>query len=289
MGFQSTLPARGATTSQMALRCPDAFQSTLPARGATKPPTSTPRPSAYFNPRSPHGERPVRRDVPPPCVAISIHAPRTGSDAFPCPASRAYSNFNPRSPHGERRGGTQYLDLTKDFNPRSPHGERLIARFSIVVFRSFQSTLPARGATSSAWQRRRLSPISIHAPRTGSDARLGKQRIHEGQFQSTLPARGATSRLRHSYPAGRHFNPRSPHGERLYPNLFPAVHAVISIHAPRTGSDKKGFTQMQLACNFNPRSPHGERPCCLCNLRIAIVISIHAPRTGSDFTSGKIE
>ena len=56
--FQSTLPARGATHL---FRGGDGvggeFQSTLPARGAT-----TLRPQydimrAYFNPRSPHGER----------------------------------------------------------------------------------------------------------------------------------------------------------------------------------------------------------------------------------------
>ena len=49
----------------------------------------------------------VRRDVPPPCVAISIHAPRTGSDLKETPwegEKNAY--FNPRSPHGERRSAS---------------------------------------------------------------------------------------------------------------------------------------------------------------------------------------
>ena len=55
-------------------------------------------------------------------------------------------------------------------------------------------------------------------------------------FQSTLPARGAT--------------------------LFRALrraHIVISIHAPRTGSDPRGPGGAVTAPHFNPRSPHGER------------------------------
>ena len=78
--FQSTLPARGATTVRISA---DAytrlFQSTLPARGAT---------------RSYKGFSPDER--------ISIHAPRTGSDARLIPCTPATWNFNPRSPHGER-------------------------------------------------------------------------------------------------------------------------------------------------------------------------------------------
>ena len=34
---------------------------------------------------------------------------------------------------------------------------------------------------------------------------------------------------------------------------------VISIHAPRTGSDSLAIIASQVASNFNPRSPHGER------------------------------
>ena len=37
--------------------------------------------------------------------------------------------------------------------------------------------------------------------------------------------------------AHNNFNPRSPHGERLYAHGKNNVRMVISIHAPRTGSD----------------------------------------------------
>ena len=102
--------------------------------------------------------------------SISIHAPRTGSDQ--APSAR-------RGTHG-------------DFNPRSPHGERPTPRAKRTKSRVFQSTLPARGATTHEQVDEKVLNISIHAPRTGSD----HDRLHRGRsrepFQSTLPARGAT-------------------------------------------------------------------------------------------------
>ena len=79
--FQSTLPARGATFQRPLNRIQTClFQSTLPARGATifTPPISTPK--LNFNPRSPHGERRGMAYFAIDALAISIHAPRTGSD-----------------------------------------------------------------------------------------------------------------------------------------------------------------------------------------------------------------
>ena len=169
--FQSTLPARGATVKQaMVLAYSDEFQSTLPARGATHLPL-----------------------LAPPAWNISIHAPRTGSDARQPGHSGGLRYFNPRSPHGERHCAP-FMDMGKsvisihaprtgsdadldghlpsggDFNPRSPHGERLTGRTA----------------------GRSPEKISIHAPRTGSDGD-GRAAERAGvRFQSTLPARGAT-------------------------------------------------------------------------------------------------
>ena len=74
--FQSTLPVRGATGTQpplevLAVR----FQSTLPVRGATW--------------------RAIGKALD---KAISIHAPREGSDAGPIGWSVGHHYFNPRSP-----------------------------------------------------------------------------------------------------------------------------------------------------------------------------------------------
>ena len=100
----------------------------------------------------------------------------------------------------------------------------------------FLSTLPARGATDD-----------------------GKNNINANLFLSTLPARGATTRLSACKAKVQNFYPRSPRGERhldmlqhigltdFYPrsprgerrmDIAPGrILIVISIHAPREGSD----------------------------------------------------
>ena len=80
----------------------------------------------------------------------------------------------------------------------------------------------------------------------------------------------------------RHFNPRSPWGERPRPQVLPRRHGrfqstlpvggataitchfrillSISIHAPRGGSDVRFGMVTVPPSYFNPRSPWGERP-----------------------------
>ena len=79
----------------------------------------------YFNPRSPHGERPQSSTLRPRRTLISIHAPRMGSDLLPL-ALQLWRLY---------------------FNPRSPHGERLAPDWTWLEWSRFQSTLPAWGAT----------------------------------------------------------------------------------------------------------------------------------------------
>ena len=62
------------------------------------------------------------------------------------------------------------------------------------------------------------------------------------------------------------------------------ANVLISIHAPRTGSDSFVATLSFQAWDFNPRSPHGERHARAIFLSCFSRISIHAPRTGSDHT-----
>ena len=157
------------------------------------------------------------------------------------------------------------------------HPQRILRRGQI-----FQSTLPARGATINSRETFALGGISIHAPRTGSDAPRRVAGNRKVSFQSTLPARGATGVARQASPAQRfqstlpargatiaenkrkkrtaYFNPRSPHGERLHLSTKTTDLMEISIHAPRTGSDRSRYCA--VPADFN--------------------ISIHAPRTGSD-------
>ena len=86
-------------------------------------------------------------------------------------------------------------------------------------------------------------------------------------FQSTLPARGATEPFERVERVEKDFNPRSPHGERRGVGGCVGDSVGISIHAPRTGSDKINYLTV-VGYNFNPRSPHGER------LRKVTILSI---------------
>ena len=150
---------------------------------------------------------------------ISIHAPRTGSDNLRRCLHQPEAHFNPRSPHGERPpviSPAKVFDC--NFNPRSPHGERR--------FRD--------GSHLSAWG------ISIHAPRTGSDNTAFYSKWSCDKFQSTLPARGAT-RNNFAAPSLGIFQSTLPARGATAPLEIPYNCIIISIHAPRTGSDELIF------------------------------------------------
>ena len=101
-----------------------------------------------FNPRAPHGARPIAiaKQVEQP--RISIHALRMERDPRQLAAIRRnLRHFNPRAPHGARPGTrievvgnmfisihalrmerdppfSKWLHQSRDFNPRAPHGAR---------------------------------------------------------------------------------------------------------------------------------------------------------------------
>ena len=212
--FQSTLPARGATWTTLSISPRRRFQSTLPARGATPQDIKTKNIKADFNPRSPHGERQNGFCTISAKPRISIHAPRTGSDPpFDYNRINAYISIHaPRT--GSDSAPAFAPDAAEHFNPRSPHGERLRYVALVGTRRTFQSTLPARGATVHVVDFPLDIGISIHAPRTGSDVFLRLQAFVGLRFQSTLPARGATKPTFVISVTISDFNPRSPHGER---------------------------------------------------------------------------
>ena len=211
------------------------FQSTLPARGATRRPESRTPGKADFNPRSPHGERPVLSGRVPVLIyfnprsphgerlavvrrgacrrLISIHAPRTGSD----PGRESISSQPAISIHAPRTGS--------DAMTAALHGCETISIHA-----------PRTGSDIHLRGRDQALKISIHAPRTGSDWTYRHAPCIRQPFQSTLPARGAT--------AAKEALVRA---------------ATISIHAPRTGSDWRRATKSTRPRYFNPRSPHGER------------------------------
>ena len=146
-----------------------------------------------------------------------------------------------------------------DFNPRSPWGERPSCCFGSTRTLIFQSTLPVGGATGGPHCGEGYPWISIHAPRGGSDLESSSLRPLYLLFQSTLPVGGATTVRRAGSPARPDFNPRSPWGERHYVTKSELSKSIISIHAPRGGSDSILALCKTSIMNFNPRSPWGER------------------------------
>ena len=200
--------------------------------------------------------RPVLRCFPKP---ISIHAPRTGSDKIVFDAATQRTHFNPRSPHGERRLQVCVKNLPK----------------------TFQSTLPARGATQRRKGGKRSNRISIHAPRTGSDPdeRDYKQlyiiSIHAPRTGSDLWYIDCGNREAHFNPRSphgerrvlapdttfhmNHFNPRSPHGERRPPSARASSPKRFQSTLPARGATATRGLASTSASHFNPRSPHGER------------------------------
>ncbi len=218
------------------------FQSTLPAGGATVVVQRRAVRIHGFNPRSPRGERP------------GLFYPRIGE-----------FRFQSTLPAG---GATQISAHIRPVNVVSIHAPRggsdLILNFLGISAPEFQSTLPAGGATTAACQSSSVSAVSIHAPRGGSDVltfieeseytvvsihapRGGSdkftKRIKETiySFNPRSP-RGERRTPSRPYRRQRRFNPRSPRGERLHCCWRQSNHLMVSIHAPRGGSDQDDLT-----------------------------------------------
>ena len=86
-----------------------------------------------------------------------------------------------------------------------------------------------------------------------------------------------------------HFNPRSPCGERRCNICVCRRVELISIHAPRAGSDTAKIQTTITAIIISIHAPRAgsdfhDADC----IRVEIKISIHAPRAGSDSTAAVI-
>ena len=149
----------------------------------------------------------------------------------------------------------------KTFQSTLPVRGATIALFEFLTGSGiFQSTLPVRGATNSAMpDEAGKEDFNPRSPCGERPAWAVDQPLH-CRFQSTLPVRGATCRKVLSSLPQIHFNPRSPCGERLQVVYSNGKDTAISIHAPRAGSDGSPPVQKKRLLR----------------------ISIHAPRAGSD-------
>ena len=126
------------------------------------------------------------------------------------------------------------------------------------LFAGFQSTLPVGGATSSI--RAESSRRGYFNPRSPWGERQPAAILYLGspKFQSTLPVGGATPGNLGSF-FGDPFQSTLPVGGATYQMQGTNNGTVISIHAPRGGSDDASVQRPEYLGDFNPRSPWGER------------------------------
>ena len=214
-------PCTGSDMRREIARLSDEISIHAPCTGSDVCEVSRSSLERYFNPRSLHGERRQIQADKARARYISIHAPCTGSDGRFKLIKHGRDIFQSTLP---ARGATCFRvcwhQNSKNFNPRSLHGERLVAQqnqwkreyisihapctgsdpsigccphFLYNTFQStlpargatvviagvlaqvvFQSTLPARGATDMARRGCLGQDISIHAPCTGSDLPVRK-------------------------------------------------------------------------------------------------------------------
>ena len=210
-------PRAGSDASAFArYSCAFSFQSTPPARGATPMPRGRNRRKDRFNPRPPRGERRHQVGQSPRILAFQSTPPARGATPPRPTHPRPPQGFNPRPPRGERPNLISDASENCWFQSTPPaRGATIKVHERVMLTRLFQSTPPARGATPGVWIVGALPPVSIHAPRAGSDLGGGQHPLGGGgvsipapragsdsaldqhslitaMFQSTPPARGAT-------------------------------------------------------------------------------------------------
>ena len=219
---------------------PDNFNPRIP-RGMRLPPGDPPDPTTGFQSTHPARDATVHQR-PYHLHEVGFQSTHPARDATLAGKryQHAHSHFNPRIPRGMRPAVTSDKSATR---PISIHASREGCDLNIPDaegdYREFQSTHPARDATSRCsigkidrlhfnpriprGMRRVISPdsrlqrpISIHASREGCDD------SHNGQHSRS-----------------GYFNPRIPRGMRPGLLVTLRIQPKISIHASREGCDQK--------------------------------------------------
>ena len=168
---------------------------------------------------------------------ISIHAPRVGSDINRVLAVSDNLAFQSTLPvWGATIYGQEVQYSLPNFNPRSPCGERPEAMHTHILGQAISIHAPRVGSDSHICEMWPTCTISIHAPRVGSDAKPVELIHHDRNFNPRSPCGERPLRFLRPEPETGNFNPRSPCGERLL-----------------------GLRGLRIHRYFNPRSPCGER------------------------------
>ena len=153
--------------------------------------------------------------------------------------------------------------------------------FCVASRGGFQSTLPARGATEIPVRVRVPPSISIHAPRTGSDENRSCRCMGGVYFNPRSPHGERLFRLNQYRQALPYFNPRSPHGERPRRNTHSKEMYKFQSTLPARGATRREVTRFGKG-RFQSTLPARGATRRGSDRAAPADISIHAPRTGSD-------
>ena len=195
-----------------------------------------------------------------PEVSISIHAPRGGSDKDYHHHCQTAFYFNPRSPWGERLCLYSLSSPPRYISIHAPRGGSDAEQLRNRIFNSgFQSTLPVGGATNMSLLDYYLNTISIHAPRGGSDASGKSDKSAPKNFNPRSPW-GERRDCQHRPGWYRDFNPRSPWGERLSKTVLSALQSKFQSTLPVGGATMSGFRSRQ-AVIISIHAPRGGSDC----------------------------
>ena len=127
LGFQSTLPVRGATLLPLPVVRYLEFQSTLPSRRATNVIWCRKGAHEFQSTLPSRGATAQRYGYDVMSMTFQSTLPSRGATADLAAVGRI-PDFNPRSPRGERHHTFKFISPFPYFNPRSPRGERLSPR-----------------------------------------------------------------------------------------------------------------------------------------------------------------
>ncbi len=196
------------------------------------------------------------------CMAISIHAPRTGCDAISDLVFVHQGEFQSTHPvrDATRIDVETFSSVDLNFNPRTPYGMRHGRPIRSFFSSEISIHAPRTGCDSMLFGLKTVKMISIHAPRTGCDCCLRLGQIKPFLFQSTHPVRDATANV-------------EDRGNESW----------ISIHAPRTGCDLSLVRRVQPHGKFQSTHPVRDATWRVRQALREWQISIHAPRTGCDY------
>ncbi len=142
------------------------FQSTHPTRGATCQAVWVGVDCLNFNPRTPHGVRPLAVGIRARVIIFQSTHPTRGATVIPQLYIRRPLYFNPRTPHGVRLRDGKTLPAAAQFQSTHPTRGATTTHLPVPNRRLvFQSTHPTRGATAKTrklMQKTSSQSITMH-------------------------------------------------------------------------------------------------------------------------------